>query len=560
MIRTYNCLEDVYNYWFKSRLTNIEYYRFWIPINNTQKIKLLNEIEKKFGKLIFQIIRSTKNITFTTESINLLKYSFTLKNKISIIIVLDQFVRTLLKNEKYDNLKKIKNHITKVSSYFSLSIIYSIMENEYTDISGNELIFILMPFKHLDIYKYYTLIYNVIQKYLKFTNSILINKSNENLQRFFIDCTQKYYLDNQQSLNIINNYSYMYNNSELKSVCEYIPDNFIEYTYIDNTSESIIKIQNELFNVINNLISNSFIKLNNICVSLSGGVDSMVLTHALSNLQKRIPFSLSAFHLNYNNRKESVIEKEMIIRYCEKLGVKLYTFDIIHIKRRDVNRLDYETLTHNIRFFCYRMIGYPIVLGHIFEDGIENIFTNISTNKHMFNLKKIDVYSLNEGVDILRPFINIKKQDIYDYAEYVGIPHTLNSTPEWSNRGKFRTKFIKSYNEQYGDIGINNLSSFADTLKQYGDIIMKLIIEPKVKSLLSKECIYFTDDEIGMPHIIREIFKIYCHKIGYSMPSEKAIINLVDRINDSKQKNRKMKYNLNGYISLMIDSYTITLL
>ena len=93
-----------------------------------------------------------------------------------------------------------------------------------------------MPFKHIDIYKYYKLIYDVCTKYMNYTNTSLIDKCNENLQRFMNDCTKKYYLDSRQNLIKYNSQYINITNHNLEYVCEYIPDNFIDYKYnlLDN--------------------------------------------------------------------------------------------------------------------------------------------------------------------------------------------------------------------------------------------------------------------------------------------------------------------------------------
>jgi len=52
--------------------------------------------------------------------------------------------------------------------------------------------------------------------------------------------------------------------------------------------------------------------------------------------------------------------------------------------------------------------------------------------------------SIIEGVNIIRPFLNIDKNKILNIAHNYCIPYLKNTTPTWSNRGKFRNKF---YNE-----------------------------------------------------------------------------------------------------------------
>ena len=48
------------------------------------------------------------------------------------------------------------------------------------------------------------------------------------------------------------------------------------------------------------------------------------------------------------------------------------------------------------------------------------------------------------GNTIVRPLLKIKKDEIYAMAEVLNIPHLINSTPEWSFRGRTREILMDS--------------------------------------------------------------------------------------------------------------------
>ena len=52
-------------------------------------------------------------------------------------------------------------------------------------------------------------------------------------------------------------------------------------------------------------------------VSLSGGVDSMVI----SSIIKYLGYKLVCIHINYNNREASVSEAEFLEKWCKKIIV-----------------------------------------------------------------------------------------------------------------------------------------------------------------------------------------------------------------------------------------------
>lgn len=187
-----------------------------------------------------------------------------------------------------------------------------------------------------------------------------------------------------------------------------------------------------------------------ICVSLSGGVDSMVLITALSKYRDETrhyktvkQFELTAVHINYNNRETCDEEVRFVQWYCELIGVPLTIRHITEMTRaRDDTRHEYETFTKKIRYEEYEKQCCPILLGHNYEDTIENILANVASRKKYENLKGMQPLTIQGNVIVMRPLLNVSKIDIYAYAEEHGIPHLPDSTPEWSRRGKLRDHVI----------------------------------------------------------------------------------------------------------------------
>jgi predicted phosphoadenosine phosphosulfate sulfurtransferase len=71
--------------------------------------------------------------------------------------------------------------------------------------------------------------------------------------------------------------------------------------------------------------------LHHVVISLSGGVDSMVLAHILCQIGRSTGFSFEvvAIHIDYGNREESSIEADFVKRFCALRGI------IFHKRRID---------------------------------------------------------------------------------------------------------------------------------------------------------------------------------------------------------------------------------
>jgi tRNA(Ile)-lysidine synthase TilS/MesJ len=180
-----------------------------------------------------------------------------------------------------------------------------------------------------------------------------------------------------------------------------------------------------------------------IAVSLSGGIDSALLAYIFSNTSRDIVL----LHICYHNRPECQQEVEFLTYFAHHICRRpLYVLHLNLIKRmRNTKYRDmYERTTRNLRFSFYKKFNCPVILGHNYDDTLENIFTNLSNLSHYENLLGMKEISTENDVIILRPLIETSKLEIHQLAEIYRIPHLKNSTPTWSKRGQMRDTLIPS--------------------------------------------------------------------------------------------------------------------
>ena len=120
-------------------------------------------------------------------------------------------------------------------------------------------------------------------------------------------------------------------------------------------------------------------------VSLSGGVDSMVIASALACIRDAEATRLGAnpddilriyaIHIDYANRPEAGAEAAYVERYSRQLGAEFVCRRIGEVTRGVTARDDYERIAREIRFGLYRQcckeakgsnsdVGIGIMLGH----------------------------------------------------------------------------------------------------------------------------------------------------------------------------------------------------
>jgi tRNA(Ile)-lysidine synthetase-like protein len=437
-------------------------------------------------------------------------YDWVNENLIGKIIYLDQFTR------HFQRLGHITESRVESERILAINIIKHNI-NSLKDFDEVEIIFAMMPFKHL---KQYDFIFDYLHNQWLPADKKIIDFPD--LQKFYIDTYKKAFRLDTVRENLITEHELLTYDASL--ICDYYPD----------------KYQSEFWNI-DVIPDNKLLPLlktnNKIIVSLSGGVDSMVML----TLLKYNKVDVSAVHIVYGNRKESEHEYRLLAEFCAKLDVPLFVYRIKWLRRGEVDRQFYEDMTRDLRFATYQAAaeGEPcVMMGHIKDDVVENIWTNIAHCHHLGNLKKMEADEVQLGVRIMRPLLTVDKVDIYAISEFVGIPYFKNTTPSWSNRGKFREHFHAATVAQYGS-GIDaKLIEFAEAIQTQNKLLNMLLYDPIYNS--------FKDNNVNITTAIKAnldanswlgIFEHICHKfLGCARPSIKCVRDFTMRLNKTWDK------------------------
>lgn len=298
-----------------------------------------------------------------------------------------------------------------------------------------------------------------------------------------------------------------------------------------------------------------------IIVSLSGGVDSMVIASVLSYLQKSCGYShlsIWAVHIDYGNRPESRAEADFVRRYCEDTlqNVHFVCQRIDEVTRGITARDDYERIAREIRYKTYRktiaaakgdispsgqeepIIG--VMLGHHRGDLRENVLSNAHKGCGPLDLSGMTSVSTNDGVLIYRPLLPLEKSFVLDYAHQFGVPYFKDTTPSWSTRGKLRTKLLPLLEEIYGDGSMNNLSNLAVESDECRALLQKSMIAPFMDAIVKKPMgiIMQTAPWKNQPtffwkFVLREALH---NAAGLGMFSDKSVVSFLERVQAEKVK------------------------
>ena len=270
------------------------------------------------------------------------------------------------------------------------------------------------------------------------------------------------------------------NYDKYKIILEYIPN---------NVEGKIVTKNNKVYNYIKSfIIKNNYKKL---LLSLSGGVDSMVLCDILNLIKSEVnDFNFYCCHVNYNNRSESKDERDFLIDWCKYKNIELFVSNINHIQRGKGDRSKYEEETRNLRYIFYKNIIESkfldgVLLAHHRDDVSENVFNNIMIGSNSITklavLKKKNIIL---DVNVFRPLLDFTKDKIYELSKEYQTPYFLDSTPDWSCRGKMRKKIFPECENCYTKSFMTNLYNIGIQSESLNLIITKNIINPIIKSII----------------------------------------------------------------------------
>ena len=269
-------------------------------------------------------------------------------------------------------------------------------------------------------------------------------------------------------------------------------------------------------------------------ISLSGGIDSMVL----ATIVKVLGYSVVALHINYNNRPETKSEQIFLEKWCHYNDIRLHIKEIRDLTRSTTKRSDYEALTKQIRFAFYTSVLQDedlefILLAHHRDDIVENVFANVCRARYILNLAVIKETSEIEGVTICRPLIDHYKDDIIKFAAKNGTPYFKDTTPDWSVRGKYRNIIAPAIEETFTQAVKDNLVQLGRQSDEWNALVEGQILQPFLYAVeYNPYSVRFNIEHwLNHPHCFwMQVFMRIFHRYKTNSPSRKSVQNFMNNL------------------------------
>lgn len=169
-------------------------------------------------------------------------------------------------------------------------------------------------------------------------------------------------------------------------------------------------------------------------VGVSGGVDSLVLLHALAEIMPRD--HLLAAHLNHGWRDTAVLDAQFVAQTAAAWGISCLVETIDVIGQAQERRQSLEEAGRQARYRFFARVAHEtdataVLVAHHADDQAETVLLNLLRGTGLAGLSGMKAASpMPEAPEIvlLRPFLTINRADIETYSQQHGLTPVDDST------------------------------------------------------------------------------------------------------------------------------------
>jgi tRNA(Ile)-lysidine synthase len=217
-------------------------------------------------------------------------------------------------------------------------------------------------------------------------------------------------------------------------------------------------------------------------IACSGGLDSVVLTH----LMKQLECEIALAHCNFSLRgKESDGDEMFVIGLAKSLEIPVFAETFDTKKFAEEHKISTQMAARDLRYNWFAEIlkdfKYDYLLtAHHLDDDLETFFINLTRGTGLNGLTGIP----KENNKIIRPLLKFSRQEILQYAETNNFKWREDSSNQKTDylRNKLRLEVLPKFKETNESILKNfqktqqNLQASQNLIDDYMALVFKLVI------------------------------------------------------------------------------------
>ena len=203
-----------------------------------------------------------------------------------------------------------------------------------------------------------------------------------------------------------------------------------------------------------------FLRDKKLLIAVSGGIDSVVLTHIFHELE----YNIALAHCNFQLRgKESDGDEAFVEDLAKKLDIPVFIKKFDTLQFASEEKLSVQLAARKLRYDWFNELLHQkqydyLITAHHADDAVETFLINLSRGTGLDGLTGIP----KQNGKIIRPLLPFSREQIEKYAKEQKINWREDATNEETKylRNKIRHKIIPILKE----LNPNFLSTFSKTL------------------------------------------------------------------------------------------------
>lgn len=224
-----------------------------------------------------------------------------------------------------------------------------------------------------------------------------------------------------------------------------------------------------------------------VIIGVSGGPDSIFLLNVLHKMKKEqvINFEIEIAHINHLIRKQAMTDEVLVKNVAQDMGYKIHVLSIdVPLKAKE-QKISEEECGRNIRYEYFEKLlkehkANKIVVAHNQNDNIETVMMNFIRGTGINGLTGMKyVYG-----HIIRPILDIKKQDILEYLDENNICYVIDKSNMENKytRNRIRNDLIKKIEQDYNPNFTNVIQRMIE-LNRQDEILINDCVEKEVEKI-----------------------------------------------------------------------------
>lgn len=226
----------------------------------------------------------------------------------------------------------------------------------------------------------------------------------------------------------------------------------------------------------------SFLVGKKLLIACSGGLDSVVLTHLI----KEINFEIALAHCNFSLRgKESDGDEMSVIGLANQLEIPVFVETFDTKKYAEDHKISTQMAARDLRYTWFAEIlkdfKYDYLLtAHHLDDDLETFFINLSRGTGIKGLTGIP----KKNNKVIRPLLDFSRVEILKYAEKNKLKWREDSSNKKADylRNKLRLEVLPQFKESNDSVLKNfqrtqqNLQASQNLIEDYMALIYKVVV------------------------------------------------------------------------------------